>query len=230
MKLKDLIEIELGKDLEHEKIIKSREETLLKKIKTKQVEKRKTLTDYENRARHDTKKTIAELKKTGILKELQNFNKFVEKKIKEYIADTKEISITGSDTVVKVMTDLFLKRTSVEISKNKQKMIIDLIKAFKNEKYFDPETKEGIEVIKGMLLISEPELHQNFRDVIGKRFADLDIEDLEEFISTLSKDSEMKLRIVKNNKALIRFADLLATTKYLSQIGTGKTIRLLQRK
>lgn len=231
MKLRHLIEVELGKDPEHEKIIKGREETLLKKIKRKQSEKRTTLKGYENKVRYDTKKAaelnrIDALKKSGVLEELHNFNNFVEEKIKEYIADKKQVPIKSSDAAVKTMTDLFLQRTNVKISKNKQKMIIDLIETLKNKGTLDPKTEKGIEVIQGMLLIPEPELHQRFRNIVGKQFADLDLDDIESFINNLSKDSEVKSKISNINKSLTRLSDLLATTKHLSQVGSGKTVRI----
>jgi len=230
MKLKNLIEIELGSDPEHEKIIKNREETLLKKIKRKQEEKRKSLKGYETKSRFEEQKPIVELKRKGIFKEIFEFNKFVLNKIRIYI-DTKSEIPFGSNFEIESIRDFLLSRIAINISKNKIKMIQDIIKVMKTAKRLDPETEEGVEMIQGMFVTPEIELHQHFRDVVGKRYADLDLKDLEEWINNLPKDSEVKTKIDKFNRTISRMSEILAVNKYLSNVPSDKkVIKISPRK
>lgn len=222
MNLKQLIEIELGKDKEHEEIVRQRISTLKKKIVKKKGEEEEEFEGLEKRAYDFSEKIGSTVKKRKLNKvikkygedkaqEIIRFMGFAAAKVREYQEKEEEYEIPTS--VTPLATGALLGVTKLTISKANRKILQALIKKEKPK-----NSQELLKIIEDGLDPGNIE-----HELASLKGLALDKKDFDEFVKKISIDKELKARVNQRNKSIERFNELIAKAKHLSSLpGTKK--------
>jgi hypothetical protein len=215
MKFIELLEVELGKDPEHEKIISQRKKALEKKIVGKEKSKLKTLRKIEKisdefMTAKDAGKFARE-RGDKVMDEIEAFSHFALKKLEDYAEDEQQIEIPIG--AIPTAQGILMNILAMNLGKAERKLFNEIIKLEK------PKNTE--ELIK-MFTMSADEMYKK----LGNKVPGLDVDELEEFVEKVSKDEALKKKIASINKNLNRLYGIYAKTKHLSTAESGKKIEL----
>ncbi len=218
MNINELLEAELGKDKEHDEIVSQREKFLKSKISEKEEKKEKTLRGIEKMSDEfmgvgSENDLLNFIKKYGSIasEHVTDFLHFALDKLEKYQEDEQHIEIPIM--AIPTMQGMLLNSLSANLGKTERKLLKAVIEKVK------PQNKA--ELLK-ILSMSSDEI----RKTLGKNVPGLDIEDLEEFVNKVSKDSELKTKMSKLNKSLNRLYGIYAKNKHLSTLENKKKIEL----
>lgn len=219
MKLKNLIqEVIFHQDKESlekheremEQELRNREQSLGKKIDTAAGEKLRGLRNLE-KLTYDISSGKVEVDRisVNILKDLANFAKFIAKKIEEY--KKQEVDVQIPIPISKELTASYI----IKMDKASMKTVLQ-----KSNELEKKGVKTDEDLLKALYQgkITPEELEE--------KYPELDPNDLEEFVHTISQNPELKKLVNDINKRIERLNDILARTKYMSSLKEKKPIAL----
>lgn len=148
--------------------------------------------------------------------ELIKFVEFLVKKLDKYAKEIVDIKMP----LPKELADKFASAMTARTTKIALKTQITVSKMLEKEK----GVKSDIELMQALSkgAISKEEL----ADIMDKAYPELDPDDIEEFIEKVSTDPVIKDKVFNFNKRIERLADILARTRFMSEIREKTPIHL----